>query len=523
MRELRSVMRQEMVAQLSGEEMVPITWARVCDYCATELNDLWTTVEALQKRMKDDLKLDLTTEHIRLMLTKFNQLGACMYFNEPHLNEHVVLKPKVMIECVKSLIYDRQLHKQKERQSHMDGKKLDLWRRFSKTGLLHKTLLKDLWGSIGDKEVNEAARKFLMKLLEKHMLLAEAGETDFVVVPMLQDPFHTTPTDTIRVEIQSSEDASLILEIISQALGELGKWPYSSLPPQEVWLHPLSKPTTASPSTKIELKELREESARDGNHFFTHLCPISDKRVKTELKVFKDWDFVYSMLSRECENRSLNFTKFLDIVDNFKDNNQLGKLVRALFPDRKDEEDLRSSISAFGAANETNLKEGKLNLQLLKEILYIHRPSKTVSHDEVRKWIESIVKPKRSWITRLLDALSPRHADQKSPLSKRRWKSSAHQSSGRIQSQSYQARLDIIFKGFLPFAFYQMFVAWIIRFLNTLSRRHADQKSPLVGVDPVSFDLSKQKLYQSSCEFHFSVAGCGDIVFRVTGPPPLSR
>jgi len=161
-------------------------------------------------------------------------------------------------------------------------------------------------------------------------------------------------------------------------------------------------------------------------------------------------------------------------------------------------DDLLDSISEILAHN------SEFDLDLLKEILYIHRPqhirdSKDLSHD-VRKWIESIA-----------------------GTSFQTGKLSSPRSSSLVQTQVYQARLDIIFKGFTPFAYYQMFIAWIIRFLKNLSRRQANQKSQLVGMDKVSFKLSEQKLNQSSCEFHFSVAGCGDIVFRVTGPPPLSR
>jgi len=501
-RELRAALRQELVSQLSGEEKVHIAWARICDYCNEEVKkkEPWTTVDALQKRVKEDLGLNLSTEHVRRMLTKFNQLGACMYFNEPHLNKHVVLDPQVMIDCVKKLIYDRELHGQQERKSQMDGAKLGFWKRFSETGVLRKSLLADLWGSIGDVKVDEEKLNFLVKLLEKHMLLAEVDDTDIVVVPMLQAPYETAQSNTIRVEIRRREDASLVLEIISHALRELAKWPYKLLPPHRVWLHPLSEPKSTSPSTKIDFKDFQSETAVGWNHYLTHFCPIKKERVTTTLETFMDWDLAHSMLSRECDKRRRHFKKLLKIVDDFDNEEQIAKLIQELFSGREDEEDeLLESISEFGVA-----RESKLNLDHLKEILFIHRPqqvreSKDLSHD-VRKWIESVV-----------------------GKSNRMRKGSLHRPAISVESEFFQARLEIVFKRFMPFAYYQMLVAWVIRCLNTLSSRPEGQSSPFVGANPVSFDLSKQKFSQSMCEFRFSVAGGRDIVFRVTGPPPLSR
>ena len=192
--------------------------------------------------------------------------------------------------------------------------------------------------------------------------------------------------------------------------------------------------------------------------------------------------------------------KLLGDVKNFEEYDQIANFVKTLFPGREDEkEDLIEWISDFGLAHGS-----KLTLENLKEILFIHRPRNIRDsedlYQDVRKWIESIV-----------------------GTSSRKRKRLTLQSSSSSRVQGYLARLEILFEGFMPFAFYQMFIAWIIRFLNMLSRRPKGQKDRLVGKDSVSFVLSKQKLHQQMCEFRFSVAGRRDIVFRVTGPPPLSR
>jgi len=118
------------------------------------------------------------------------------------LEEYAVLKPQFLLNCVKRIIYDKKIQARLWRRYKRKATDREKWEEFFQRGIIHRSLLQNLWEDDinGDRSVRaessnnsseskdletKPAVSFIIKVLEKYMLLCRFGEGDRFVVPAM--------------------------------------------------------------------------------------------------------------------------------------------------------------------------------------------------------------------------------------------------------------------------------------------------------------------------------------------------
>ncbi|CAG2232176.1 unnamed protein product [Mytilus edulis] len=139
----------------------------------------------------------LTDAELKVFLKFQHAIGKILYFDEPGLDQHVILLPTYLIDAFKSIITDKRFCKG-ERQREA------LWDLMSQKGVISKFAIKELWRN----------RKYRMFKKRNDYLLAVMTHLDILVEPKRYDPNHNRiPADFYYVAsmVQTKDDTGYLL------------------------------------------------------------------------------------------------------------------------------------------------------------------------------------------------------------------------------------------------------------------------------------------------------------------------
>ncbi|XP_063411539.1 uncharacterized protein LOC134694458 [Mytilus trossulus] len=112
----------------------------------------------------------LSDLELRLFLKFQHSIGKVLYFDEHNLNNHVILAPTHLINAFKSIITDRKF-------SEGDRTREELWDVMSKTGVISKKIIRQVWKK----------KKYLKFYKDKEYLLDVMTHLDILVDPKRYD------------------------------------------------------------------------------------------------------------------------------------------------------------------------------------------------------------------------------------------------------------------------------------------------------------------------------------------------
>ncbi|XP_052103353.1 uncharacterized protein LOC127736792 [Mytilus californianus] len=139
----------------------------------------------------------LTDAELKVFLKFQHAIGKILYFDEPGLNQHVILLPTYLIDAFKLIITDKSFCKGEKRRE-------DLLNLMSQKGVISKFAIEELWRY-------KKYRKFEQR---KDYLLAVMTHLDILVEPKRYDPKHNRiPADFYYVAsmVQAKDATGYIL------------------------------------------------------------------------------------------------------------------------------------------------------------------------------------------------------------------------------------------------------------------------------------------------------------------------
>ena len=150
------------------EKLYPCPWMRVCDVITDPKAKSHVAFEEV-KRL-GALEGVLYEEEARLMLTKFHQIGAVLYFSESeNLRRFVICNPQWIVDQIKKFVREERLHGKPIQFSQQ--RECEEWDSFCKSGFIAEGLLHLLLEHEPSKLETKAEREFVIDILEKYKLM----------------------------------------------------------------------------------------------------------------------------------------------------------------------------------------------------------------------------------------------------------------------------------------------------------------------------------------------------------------
>lgn len=137
------------------------------------------TFEQLQRINAEHPSEKLTNSELKLFLRFQHAFGKILYFEEPGLDQHIVLLPAYLIDVFKSIITDKSFCKGNKQREEM-------WDTMSQTGVISKPQIAKMWRK----------RKYRKFKHDINYFLAVMARLDIIIEPRRYDSKHNRiPTD----------------------------------------------------------------------------------------------------------------------------------------------------------------------------------------------------------------------------------------------------------------------------------------------------------------------------------------